>query len=61
MKLTDMNEKQKVQHLIVDMSAFIRNAALQDIGINIMTEQDVVNEVTNKRQLRRLILSCHMI
>ncbi|XP_076381073.1 RNA-binding protein NOB1 [Megalopta genalis] len=51
-----MNEKQKVQHLIVDTSAFIRNAALQDIGINIITEQDVVNEVTNKRQLRRLVV-----
>ncbi|XP_076659351.1 RNA-binding protein NOB1 [Halictus rubicundus] len=51
-----MNEKQKVQYLIVDTSAFIRNAALQDIGINIITEQDVVNEVTNKRQLRRLVV-----
>ncbi|XP_078038529.1 RNA-binding protein NOB1 [Augochlora pura] len=51
-----MNEKQKVQHLIVDTSAFIRNTALQDIGINIITEQDVVNEVTNKRQLRRLVV-----
>ncbi|XP_076247110.1 RNA-binding protein NOB1 [Calliopsis andreniformis] len=51
-----MNESQKVQYLIVDTSAFIRNAALQDIGVNILTEQDVVNEVTNKRQLRRLVV-----
>lgn len=51
-----MNEKQKVQYLIVDTSAFIRNAPLQDIGVNIITEQDVVNEVTNKRQLRRLVV-----
>lgn len=51
-----MNEKQKVQYLVVDTSAFIRNAALQDIGVNIITEQDVVNEVTNKRQLRRLVV-----
>ncbi|CAK9832405.1 RNA-binding protein NOB1 [Anthophora retusa] len=51
-----MNETKKVQYLVVDTSAFIRNAALQDIGINIITEQDVVNEVTNKRQLRRLVV-----
>ncbi|KOX78028.1 RNA-binding protein NOB1 [Melipona quadrifasciata] len=51
-----MNETQKVQYLIVDTSAFIRNAPLQDIGVNIITEQDVVNEVTSKRQLRRLVV-----
>ncbi|KAK9302857.1 hypothetical protein QLX08_005263 [Tetragonisca angustula] len=51
-----MNETQKVQYLIVDTSAFIRNAPLQDIGVNIVTEQDVVNEVTSKRQLRRLVV-----
>nr|XP_012148772.1 PREDICTED: RNA-binding protein NOB1 [Megachile rotundata] len=51
-----MNEKQKIQYLIVDTSAFIRNAALQDIGVNIITEEDVVNEVKNKRQLRRLVV-----
>ncbi|KZC05070.1 RNA-binding protein NOB1 [Dufourea novaeangliae] len=51
-----MNENKKVQYLVVDTSAFIRNAALQDIGVNIITEQDVVNEVTNKRQLRRLVV-----
>ncbi|CAD1473864.1 unnamed protein product, partial [Heterotrigona itama] len=27
-----------------------------DIGVNIITEQDVVNEVTSKRQLRRLVV-----
>ncbi|XP_017876547.1 RNA-binding protein NOB1 isoform X2 [Ceratina calcarata] len=51
-----MNEKQKVQYLVVDTSAFIRNASLQDIGVNIITEQDVVDEVKNKRQLRRLVV-----
>ncbi|XP_076633516.1 RNA-binding protein NOB1 [Colletes latitarsis] len=51
-----MNENQKIQYLVVDTSAFIRNASLQDIGLNIITEQDVVNEVTNKRQLRRLVV-----
>lgn len=29
---------------------------LQDIGVNILTEQAVVDEITNKRQLRRLIV-----
>ena len=51
-----MCEEQKVQYLVVDTSAFIRNAALQNIGVNIITEQDVVNEVTSKRQLRRLVV-----
>ncbi|KAG6798161.1 RNA-binding protein NOB1 [Apis mellifera caucasica] len=51
-----MNESQKIQYLIVDTSAFIRNASLQNIGVNIITEQDVVNEVINKRQLRRLVV-----
>ncbi|XP_033299256.1 RNA-binding protein NOB1 [Bombus bifarius] len=51
-----MNATQKVQYLVVDTSAFIRNASLQDVGVNIITEQDVVNEVTNKRQLRRLVV-----
>ena len=51
-----MNETQRAQYLVVDTSAFIRNAPLQDIGVNILTEQDVVNEVTNKRQLRRLVV-----
>ncbi|XP_066603833.1 RNA-binding protein NOB1 [Prorops nasuta] len=46
----------KIQYLIVDTSAFIRNASLQDIGVNIITEQGVVEEIKNKRQLRRLIV-----
>ncbi|XP_012540283.1 RNA-binding protein NOB1 [Monomorium pharaonis] len=51
-----MENKNKVQYLIVDTSAFIKNAALQDIGVNILTEQAVVNEITSKRQLRRLVV-----
>lgn len=51
-----MDNKNKIQHLIVDTSAFIRNAALQDIGVNILTEQAVVDEITSKRQLRRLVV-----
>ncbi|EFN83755.1 RNA-binding protein NOB1 [Harpegnathos saltator] len=51
-----MDKKNKIQYLIVDTSAFIKNASLQDIGINIFTEQAVINEITNKRQLRRLVV-----
>ncbi|XP_020298976.1 RNA-binding protein NOB1 isoform X2 [Pseudomyrmex gracilis] len=51
-----MDSKKKVEYLIVDTSAFIKNAALQDIGDNILTEQAVVNEITSKRQLRRLVV-----
>lgn len=29
---------------------------LQEVGRNIITEQSVVNEITNKRQLRRLVV-----
>ncbi|XP_071575931.1 RNA-binding protein NOB1 [Temnothorax nylanderi] len=51
-----MENRNKVEYLIVDTSAFIRNAALQDIGVNILTEQAVVDEITSKRQLRRLVV-----
>ncbi|XP_011642268.1 RNA-binding protein NOB1 [Pogonomyrmex barbatus] len=51
-----MENEKKVQYLIVDTSAFIKNAALQDIGVNILTEQAVVDEITSKRQLRRLVV-----
>jgi len=29
---------------------------LQDIGVNISTEQAVVDEITNKKQLRKLVV-----
>ncbi|XP_046466111.1 RNA-binding protein NOB1 [Neodiprion pinetum] len=51
-----MKSDAKVEYLIVDTSAFIRNAAIQDIAANVITPQDVVNEITNKRQLRRLVV-----
>ncbi|XP_072753536.1 RNA-binding protein NOB1 [Anoplolepis gracilipes] len=51
-----MDNNNKIQYLIVDTSAFIRNAALQDIGDNILTEQAVIDEITSKRQLRRLVV-----
>jgi len=40
----------KIEHLIVDTAGFIDKAPLQDFGVNIYTVQEVVNEVTNKRQ-----------
>ncbi|XP_050428781.1 RNA-binding protein NOB1 [Adelges cooleyi] len=42
--------KDKIEHLIVDTAGFIDKAPLQDFGTNIYTIQEVVNEVTNKRQ-----------
>ncbi|XP_012274876.1 RNA-binding protein NOB1 isoform X2 [Orussus abietinus] len=48
--------EKKVEYLIVDTSAFIKNVPLQDIGQNILTEEAVVDEITNRRQLRRLVV-----
>ncbi|KAK0167989.1 hypothetical protein PV327_001834 [Microctonus hyperodae] len=45
-----------IEYLIVDTTAFIKNVPLQEMGRNIITEQSVVNEITNKRQLRRLVV-----
>ncbi|XP_054283997.1 RNA-binding protein NOB1-like [Macrosteles quadrilineatus] len=46
----------KPEYLVVDTTAFIRNAPLQEMGQNIVTIQEVVNEITSKRQLRRLVV-----
>ncbi|XP_044743917.1 RNA-binding protein NOB1 [Chrysoperla carnea] len=46
----------KIKNLIVDTTAFIKNAPLQEIAENIITAQEVINEVTNKRQLKRLVV-----
>lgn len=43
------------EYLVVDTSAFIKNAQLQDIGENAITIPEVVKEVTSKRQIRRLV------
>ncbi|XP_014213155.1 RNA-binding protein NOB1 [Copidosoma floridanum] len=51
-----MSSESKVEYLIVDTSAFIKNAALQDIGNKIITEPGVVSEIKSKRQLRRLVV-----
>ncbi|KAG8034158.1 hypothetical protein G9C98_001242 [Cotesia typhae] len=46
----------KVEHLIVDTSAFIKNVPLQEVAVNVITEESVTAEVKSKRQLRRLIV-----
>lgn len=52
----DIKSTKKVKYLVVDTTAFIQNAPLQDIAENIVTCQEVVDEITNKRQLRRLVV-----
>lgn len=51
-----MDTPQNVDYLVVDTTGFIQNTALQNIGKHIITCQEVVNEITNKRQLRRLVV-----
>lgn len=46
----------KAEYLVVDTTAFIQNANLQDLGNNIISLSDVVNEVKSKRQLRQLVV-----
>lgn len=46
----------KVDVLVVDTTAFINNAALQELGTQIATVEEVVNEITSKRQIRRLVV-----
>ncbi|CAH1109687.1 unnamed protein product [Psylliodes chrysocephalus] len=45
-----------VNYLVVDTTAFIQNAPLQDIAENIITCPEVLEEIKNKRQLRRLVV-----
>ncbi|XP_040266102.1 RNA-binding protein NOB1 [Bufo bufo] len=44
----------KVSHVVADSGAFLRNAALQEIGAHIYTVRDVVNEIRDKPTRRRL-------
>ncbi|KAL3280598.1 hypothetical protein HHI36_003830 [Cryptolaemus montrouzieri] len=46
----------KIEYLVVDTTAFIQNAPLQNAAENIITCQEVIDEITNKRQLRRLVV-----
>nr|XP_004057939.1 RNA-binding protein NOB1 isoform X1 [Gorilla gorilla gorilla] len=43
-----------VEHVVADAGAFLRDAALQDIGKNIYTIQEVVTEIRDKATRRRL-------
>ncbi|XP_062549406.1 RNA-binding protein NOB1 [Armigeres subalbatus] len=46
----------KFTHLVVDTTAFIKNAQLQDVAESCYTVQGVVDEIKNDRQLKRLIV-----
>lgn len=45
-----------IKHLVVDTTAFIRAANLQDVAENIYTVQEVCDEITNDRQRRKLVV-----
>ncbi|XP_008566113.1 PREDICTED: RNA-binding protein NOB1 isoform X3 [Galeopterus variegatus] len=43
-----------VEHVVADAGAFLRDAALQDIGKNIYTIREVISEIRDKATRRRL-------
>ncbi|KAJ8714381.1 hypothetical protein PYW07_002606 [Mythimna separata] len=45
-----------IKHLVVDTTAFIKAAGLQDIAENVYTIQEVIDEITNDRQRRKLVV-----
>ncbi|XP_038221299.1 RNA-binding protein NOB1 [Zerene cesonia] len=45
-----------IKHLVVDTTAFIKAENLQNIAENIYTVQEVVDEITNDRQRRKLVV-----
>lgn len=45
-----------VKHLVVDTTAFIKSANLQEIAENVYTVQEVIDEITNDRQRRKLVV-----
>lgn len=45
-----------IKHLVVDTTAFIKAANLQEFAENIYTTQEVVDEITNDRQRRKLVV-----
>lgn len=49
-------ESKKIEYLVVDTGAFLKDAAIQELAENVITCQEVINEVTNSRQLRRLVV-----
>ncbi|XP_025833910.1 RNA-binding protein NOB1 [Agrilus planipennis] len=56
MSVTENCSQKKIKYLVADTTAFIQNATLQEIASNVVTCKDVVNEIINKRQLRRLVV-----
>lgn len=46
----------KVDVLVVDTTAFIKSAPIHELSSQIVTVQEVVNEITSKRQIRRLVV-----
>jgi RNA-binding protein NOB1 len=46
----------KIKHLVVDTTAFIKAANLQELAENVYTVQEVVDEITNDRQRRKLVV-----
>nr|XP_004659598.1 RNA-binding protein NOB1 [Jaculus jaculus] len=44
----------RVEHVVADAGAFLKDAALQDIGRNIYTVRDVVSEIRDRATRRRL-------
>lgn len=46
----------KIKHLVVDTTAFIKAANLQNMAENIYTVQEVIDEITNDRQRKKLVV-----
>ncbi|CAH0399588.1 unnamed protein product [Chilo suppressalis] len=46
----------KIKNLVVDTTAFIKAANLQDMAENVYTIQEVIKEITNDRQRRKLVV-----
>ncbi|CAB3244151.1 unnamed protein product [Arctia plantaginis] len=45
-----------IKHLVADTTAFIKAAGLQDIAENVYTIQEVIDEITNDRQRKKLVV-----
>lgn len=45
-----------IKHLIVDTTAFIKAANLQELAENVYTVQEVIDEITNDRQRKKLVV-----
>ncbi|KAL3243932.1 hypothetical protein MRX96_019518 [Rhipicephalus microplus] len=54
MEPVKLSSSARVKHLVVDSGGFIKNAALQEIGENIYTLAEVVNEIKDKATKQRL-------